>query len=76
MPCWQEKSGSFFFSAEGAWGSIRYVRQGKEARVRIEVEEGQLEVAEVMWGGVKPLKSCLAQPGMAQAGQPLTVVLS
>ncbi len=27
-PCWPEKEGRFFFAADGAWGSIRYTRQG------------------------------------------------
>jgi hypothetical protein len=74
-PCWQEKEGRFFFAVEGAWGSIRYTRQGGKGRVRIEVEEGRLEVAEVVWGGPKAQQIHLPQRVEVMTGRPLNVAL-
>ncbi len=73
-PRWQERQGRFFFAVEGAWGSIRYQRQGSKAQVRIEVEEGRLEVREVVWGGAKGLRASLPA-GAATPKEPLVLTL-
>ncbi len=74
-PGWREKEGRFFFAVDGAWGSIRYTRQGNKSQVRIEVEEGRLEVATVVWGGPKPQQRRLAEPVEVAPGRPLNAVL-
>ena len=46
-----KSQGQFFFSTDGAWGSVHYRRRGTSVAVRVEVAEGQLEVREVVVAG-------------------------
>jgi len=46
-----EQTGRYFFATEGAWGTVSYARRGARTEVRVEVAEGQLEVAQVRLSG-------------------------
>jgi uncharacterized protein (DUF608 family) len=74
-PCWQEKQGRFFFAAERAWGSVHYEDRGGKRQVRVEVEVGRLEVAELVWDGARPQHRSLREPAVVAPGQPLKVAL-
>ena len=74
-PCRQEKQGRFFFAAERAWGSVHYEDRGGKRQVRVEVEVGRLEVAELVWDGARPQHRSLREPAVVAPGQPLKVAL-
>ena len=71
--------GSFLFSVDSGWGSIHYEKKAGGVRVRIAVEEGQLEVAEVRFGGSlvdAELREVLSTPKTALPGRALVLVLA
>ena len=43
--------GRFFFATDGAWGNVHYQRRRSATEVRVEVAEGELEIAEVVVAG-------------------------
>ena len=68
--------GRFLFSVDSGWGSIHYQKQGRKIQIRIEVEEGQLEVQEVCLGGSvarRPVRQRLGEVRMARPGRDVVV---
>ena len=43
--------GRFFFATDGAWGTVHYQRRRSSTQIRVEVAEGELEIAEVVVAG-------------------------
>ena len=77
-PKLKETKGRFLFSVDSGWGSIHYEKKGQRVRVRIEVEEGELEVLEIRIMG--PLvgqarREKLTEMKTARPGQALEVNL-
>jgi len=50
-PKLKDDKGRFLFSVDSGWGSVHYEKKGTQVRVRIEVEEGKLEVQEIRVSG-------------------------
>ena len=45
------RTGRFFFSADGAWGTVKYERRGRRTTVHVSVVEGELAVDRIVLGG-------------------------
>ena len=56
-PQLKENKGQLLFSVDSGWGTIYYQKSGGKIVVRIEVEEGPLDVHEVRFGGAS-LRGC------------------
>ena len=46
-----ETKGRLFFSVDSGWGSIHYEKRGGTVDLRIEVDEGELSVHRIRFGG-------------------------
>jgi uncharacterized protein (DUF608 family) len=49
-------SGRFFFSADGAWGTVAYNRSSSKTTVHIRLQEGTLDLAKIVVGGDAALR--------------------
>ena len=70
--------GRFFFAVESGWGTVSYRKTGKDLRLRLQVAEGALSVAELNLGGSlskKPRRVVFDRPRQAKAGRTLTLDL-
>ena len=72
-----DKKGRLFFAVESGWGSIYYEQHGASLAVRIDVEEGELAVDEVIFSGVLAGRKKRQKPGqIARPGRALRVEMS
>jgi len=73
-----EKKGRFFFSTEGAWGTVAYERRGGTTHLRVEVAEGQLTVERVRLAGdaaQRTVRRRLDEPAVARPGHVLNLTI-
>ena len=62
--------GRFLFAVDSGWGSVHYEKKGGKLRVRVEVEEGRLEVREVVVSGPLVGRKRRIKLDGAQVGKP------
>lgn len=68
------KKGRLFFAVESGWGSIAYAKQGRKLTIRIEVDEGELSVNELVFSGaLVGRRRRQKASGVARPRRPLTI---
>ena len=73
-----EGKGRFFFSTEGAWGTVAYERRGDGTHLRVEVAEGELAIERVRLAGdaaARTVRHRLDRPAAVTPGRALKLTI-